>query len=458
MTSRSHDQQVRLPASNNGDPALNRTAGSMMSENGEPLPVKNGGPQSDTHESFVYIDVSNYFAECTEQSFNNDDLVCVLDTEIDQDGGGISVQNNGHLQLSASQIAQFIAANNESETNSDIESRQPDIVTISTKSIESWGDSDDIPTIRLKSESGEYLQDGLHGSAAIVGSAKGSGVAQTLRVQTPRQSSVSNKTSLVLNTAAETISGQVLELCQTDSSATHLSHVIHTSKDTFSLSSPNSPERPIINNVRFRSHSESGSLNAQEQACLEEIEIYNPDEQEALIEIKREEFQMLQRMEFQMCDKDKSNMLMTPQELEEMPNKGIEFEESVGPKPSTPPPNQVDNLDSIVAQLSEFIGGSTSTTAEGVKQIILSSGSILNIPSEGPSSESIEGMGSSSKKDATLVVKTQHGEQVLHINAVEVQSTKGGSGKQKCVTLKCGASAIAKATRDVTKSNGKYYF
>ena len=37
-------------------------------------------------------------------------------------------------------------------------------------------------------------------------------------------------------------------------------------------------------------------------------------------------------LEFKAVDTDKSNTLMTPQELESMPDRGIEFEESVGPK------------------------------------------------------------------------------------------------------------------------------
>ena len=43
----------------------------------------------------------------------------------------------------------------------------------------------------------------------------------------------------------------------------------------------------------------------------------------------RQEFE---DMEFEMVSSDKSNMLMTPQELELMPERGKEFEESVGPK------------------------------------------------------------------------------------------------------------------------------
>lgn len=41
---------------------------------------------------------------------------------------------------------------------------------------------------------------------------------------------------------------------------------------------------------------------------------------------------------------DKSNMLMTPQELERMPDQGLEFEQSVGPKESPkalPPPSAI---------------------------------------------------------------------------------------------------------------------
>lgn len=116
-----------------------------------------------------------------------------------------------------------------------------------------------------------------------------------------------------------------------DSSVFTINPVLGEKKTQSSPCSPNFLEVPLN---RARSYSdggegEHGTLNAQDRACLEEIEKgsqLSPEDKELLETRGRE----LQELEFQSLDK--SNTLMTAQELEQMPDQGIEFEESVGPK------------------------------------------------------------------------------------------------------------------------------
>ena len=87
----------------------------------------------------------------------------------------------------------------------------------------------------------------------------------------------------------------------------------------------------LVTDISVSDKTDKAGLNSQYRACLEEIEKgsqLSPEEKE-LLENSRHEFQAL---EFQSIHGDKSNMLMTPQELEQMPEGGLEFEESVGPK------------------------------------------------------------------------------------------------------------------------------
>ena len=101
-------------------------------------------------------------------------------------------------------------------------------------------------------------------------------------------------------------------------------------------SSPSSPRQCYrsgkLRLQRSRSYSDSDDnrLSLQDRACLEEIERGSQmtQEERELFENSRQE---LQAMDFNSLQ-DKSNMLMTAQELESMPDDGLEFEASVGPK------------------------------------------------------------------------------------------------------------------------------
>lgn len=117
-------------------------------------------------------------------------------------------------------------------------------------------------------------------------------------------------------------------------------------------------------------------LSEAERACLEEIEKgsqLSPEEKE-LLENSRKEFQAL---EFQSLHNDKSNTLMTPQELELMPERGREFEESVGPKEDLTRPvtpvilGKINKKDNLVTQIVQV-------QPQQVKTISLSQAKQLN--------------------------------------------------------------------------------
>uniref|UniRef100_T1JGY0 C2H2-type domain-containing protein n=1 Tax=Strigamia maritima TaxID=126957 RepID=T1JGY0_STRMM len=69
---------------------------------------------------------------------------------------------------------------------------------------------------------------------------------------------------------------------------------------------------------------------------------------------------------------DKNNTLMTPQELESMPERGLEFEESVGPKELTQKVVEEMKTDDVFEELSDEVEKKTMTTISVTKFIITS--------------------------------------------------------------------------------------
>ncbi|XP_078677235.1 uncharacterized protein LOC144913950 [Branchiostoma floridae x Branchiostoma belcheri] len=81
----------------------------------------------------------------------------------------------------------------------------------------------------------------------------------------------------------------------------------------------------------------ASQLSSQDRACLEELERgsqLSAEEKELLEESTQQAGIQIHELDFQASSNVNSTTLMTPQELERMPEHGLEFEESVGPKES----------------------------------------------------------------------------------------------------------------------------
>ncbi|XP_035675369.1 zinc finger protein ZXDC-like isoform X2 [Branchiostoma floridae] len=81
----------------------------------------------------------------------------------------------------------------------------------------------------------------------------------------------------------------------------------------------------------------ANQLSSQDRACLEELERgsqLSAEEKELLEESTQQAGIQIHELDFQASSNVNSTTLMTPQELERMPEHGLEFEESVGPKES----------------------------------------------------------------------------------------------------------------------------
>jgi len=166
-------------------------------------------------------------------------------------------------------------------------------------------------------------------------------------------------------------------------------------------------------------------------------------------------------------DSDKNNTLMTPQELESMPDRGIEFEESVGPKSDAAGllclkdiTKDISNAcittqtcnDSLISQSSHktvIEQSSMQLTANAVRPVllqqsevvpqVLSSSSISSLPQTpitnlDPSSGSESAISQGNLKLATIsistdkasnstqiLVNTNQGQQLYHINTADLQ-------------------------------------
>ncbi|CAH1266364.1 ZXDC [Branchiostoma lanceolatum] len=115
---------------------------------------------------------------------------------------------------------------------------------------------------------------------------------------------------------------------------------------------PQPPSHPERTDVGQGSRCEEGSqlaeknsshegganqLSSQDRACLEELERgsqLSAEEKELLEESTKQAGIQIHELDFQASSNVNSTTLMTPQELEQMPEHGLEFEESVGPKES----------------------------------------------------------------------------------------------------------------------------
>ncbi|CAI9740110.1 finger ZXDC-like [Octopus vulgaris] len=88
-------------------------------------------------------------------------------------------------------------------------------------------------------------------------------------------------------------------------------------------------------------------------------------------------------LEFRRVGTDKSNTLMTPQELESMPDQGIEFEESVGPKQEVISPSSLTTCSTTSPSSSLSLSDSLSVLSDSPQshQKLLASSSLLESPS-----------------------------------------------------------------------------
>jgi hypothetical protein len=153
---------------------------------------------------------------------------------------------------------------------------------------------------------------------------------------------------------------------------------------------------------------------------------------------------------------DKNNMLMTPQELESMPDRGLEFEASVGPKSSSmdifsksPSDIPLKNKTTQVTKLAQAVTASNSAITvtgnsklnvlkvhqpmhiQNVTPTSLASGGLQIVPNQliafqPPKSDGIGGKTAASTAEIKLVpvpnttqilVNTSQGQQLLHINS-----------------------------------------
>lgn len=88
-------------------------------------------------------------------------------------------------------------------------------------------------------------------------------------------------------------------------------------------------------------------------------------------------------LEFRRVGTDKSNTLMTPQELESMPDQGIEFEESVGPKQEVISPSSLTTCSTTSPSSSLSLSDSLSVLSDSPQshQKLLNNSSLLESPS-----------------------------------------------------------------------------
>ena len=219
-------------------------------------------------------------------------------------------------------------------------------------------------------------------------------------------------------------------------------------------SSPNSPTRPLVGRSRSYSDGEDRSgLNAQDRACLEEIEKgsqLSPEDKE-LLERKKQE---LQALEFKALDR--SNTLMTPQELESMPEEGMEFEESVGPKQIKIPicasslcddssSNPFDNIvSSITDGYPNEIENLSVTKLKGEDseiQTLQSTSTSTTNQSEHPDSVSI--FTEAGANSTQILVETDQGKQIYQINTSDLQLAQTADGSETVsVSLTGGAMGL----------------
>ncbi len=202
-------------------------------------------------------------------------------------------------------------------------------------------------------------------------------------------------------------------------------------------SSPSSPTQSFLHLGRSRSFSDGGdrsTLNPQDRACLEEIEKgsqLSPEDKE-LFESKTEELRALE-LEIQK-DKNDTLSLMTPQELESMPEQGIEFEESVGPKQSnsdeTATTQTLDftNIEDTVLHIPEVLSSLSGTSTTDTQTLVLSSDEPSNNVGCTSSENHVLGKNVATISIATdkssnltqILINTKLGQQVFQINSSDL--------------------------------------
>ncbi|CAH1785531.1 unnamed protein product [Owenia fusiformis] len=147
-----------------------------------------------------------------------------------------------------------------------------------------------------------------------------------------------------------------------------------------------------------------GRLSSQDQALLRELERgsqLDPEDEE-MLEDSRKELQL----EFNALP-DRNNMLMTPQELEHMPERGLEFEASVGPK--DPPESELASgidLETLVPTLSNFVNSNVPTSETGDSRQTVATLSIQT---------------NKTTNATQIVLNTSQGGQMFEINTSDLQ-------------------------------------
>ena len=189
----------------------------------------------------------------------------------------------------------------------------------------------------------------------------------------------------------------------------------------------------------------SDSLNPQDQACLDELERgsqLNQEEKE-MIENSRKE---LQALEFRSLLHDRSNTLMTAQELENMPDEGLEFEESVGPKENS----QIDGLniqnqsdfDSFMANVFNNalanVDNSVSNNSSGSNvisnengEVCMTTDSVANPDSNCPPQPTLATIAiatDQTNNSTQITINTDQGQRVYHINTTNLAQATSAIG------------------------------
>jgi len=313
-------------------PTWKSETGIEMSLKGGPNFEKNGGAHSVTHGSSILV--------------NNNEVQSVFSLKVpylDQQGDGEDidvVQNGGHKseQVTAAKADNTSLVEREymesSSPADDLGSSPADDEAVSALGQAIDGENIEWIKATVDHELGRITFDPISAirEAAIDGLDMGD---KTSRIEFGDlfTSSTANCSSTSADSALSTCSVYSVAANMLSSGQIIRTNNV-TSRNT--QSSPSSPRRCYragkqrLQRSRSYSDSDDNRLSLQDRACLEEIERGSQltQEERELFENSRQE---LQAMEFNSLQ-DKSNMLMTPQELESMPDQGLEFEASVGPK------------------------------------------------------------------------------------------------------------------------------
>lgn len=133
---------------------------------------------------------------------------------------------------------------------------------------------------------------------------------------------------------------------------------------------------------------------------------------------------------------DKNNTLMTPQELESMPDRGLEFEESVGPKSDGVPSNDIVSLDHVCQQDVDALKTGQIIRIEPNGQVSPISGMVNGTQDQIPASliigdtvipdqanlklATISISTDKISNSTQILVNTNQGQQLYHINTADL--------------------------------------